>query len=213
LKKLILILAITMLPSAVLAADSAVIPMPHWSLEVKAGDYAPATENWTHVYGRRDMPEYAGTLAYKLTRQLEVGAGAGYMTKEGPALAPSHGTLTGNVTYWLYPVNVFVLYRGIFSETQWLVPYVGGGYTRMYYKQKIEDQDTRSGAANGYHARAGLQFALDGLDVSAANNLYMDFGVYHTYFFIEAEYTKARVKETSAELGGTAYLGGLLFEF
>ena len=211
-KKLILLLVITMLPSAVFASD-AVLPIPHWSLEVKGGDFAPAIEGWSHVYGRRDMPEYAMTLAYKVTRQLEVGGGLGYMIKRGPAMAPIHGTQTGNVTYELFPLNAFALYRAVFSEKQWVVPYVGGGYTRMYYKQEIEDQGKKSGAVNGYHARGGLQFALDGLDVSAANNLYMDFGVYHTYFFIEAEYTKARVKETSAELGGTAYLGGLLFEF
>jgi hypothetical protein len=41
----------------------------------------------------------------------------------------------------------------------------------------------------------------------------MDFGVYHTYFFVEAERTKAKDKPSSVDLGGTAYLMGLLFEF
>ena len=72
------------------------------------------------------------------------------------------------------------------------------------------------GAANGYHARAGLQLLLDGIDQSAANSLYLDYGVYHTYLFLEAEYTRAMVDTVSGgsvNLGGTSWLGGFLFEF
>jgi hypothetical protein len=124
--------------------------------------------------------------------------------------------MAGNVAYDLFPVNVFVLARGVFSEKQWLVPYVGGGYTRMYYKETVELQGSVKGHADGYHARAGLQFLLDGLDPDSANSFYLDEGVYHTYFFIEAGYTRAMVNTTSGgsvNLGGTNYLAGLLFEF
>ena len=58
-----------------------------------------------------------------------------------------------------------------------------------------------------------MQFALDRIDQGAANNMYMEYGVYHTYFFVEAEQTKAKVQSASVDLGGTAYLMGLLFEF
>jgi hypothetical protein len=43
--------------------------------------------------------------------------------------------LNGEVDYDLYPVNVFVLVRGVINENQWLVPYIGGGWTRMYYHE------------------------------------------------------------------------------
>jgi hypothetical protein len=43
--------------------------------------------------------------------------------------------------------------------------------------------------------------------------MYLDYGVIHTYFFVETEYTAAKVKEVSTDLGGTAYLAGFLFEF
>ena len=128
-------------------------------------------------------------------------------------MQPGHGTLSGNVSYDLYPLNVFVLLRGVISERQWLVPYVGGGWTRIFYQDKIQDQNTVHGSADGYHLRGGLQLLLDGIDRDAANSLSMDYGVYHTYFFVEAERTKAKIKTASVDLGGTAYLMGLLFEF
>jgi hypothetical protein len=81
----------------------------------------------------------------------------------------------------------------------------------MYYREKVEGQDTVSGSANGYHARGGLQLLLDGLDQSAANGMYMDYGIFHTYLFIEAKYTHAVI--SGIDLGGTSYLAGLLFEF
>ena len=83
----------------------------------------------------------------------------------------------------------------------------------MFYREKIQDQGRVHGSVDGYHVRGGLQLLLDGIDRHAANSLYMDFGVYHTYFFVEAERTTAKDKASSNDLGGTAYLMGLLFEF
>lgn len=211
-KKIILFLLSLIIPAVANAADSA-LGQPHWSLEFKAGNFAPSLSNWAQFYGRRDMPEYAASLAYKLIRQVEIGVEGGYLTARGHAFAPLHNTAAGSVTYDLYPVNVFVLLRGLVSENQWIVPYVGGGYTKMFYREHVEGQGTVRGSANGYHVRGGLQFLLDGLDRSAANSLYMDYGVFHTYLFIEAEYTSAKVKSVSLDIGGTSYLAGLLFEF
>ncbi len=209
-KKVILLFILFLVPAIVYAAEPA-IDQPHWSVEVKAGTFAPALANWRQYYGKRDMPEYAMSLAYKIIRQIEVGVEGGFLTDRGNAFAPLHQTAAGRVTYNLYPASAFVLLRGVFNENQWIVPYAGGGYTKMFYQEKVEGQDTVKGSANGYHARGGLQFLLDGLDRSAANNMYMDYGVYHTYLFVEAKYTRAVV--SGINLGGTSYLGGLLFEF
>ncbi len=204
-----------LVPAIAYAADPA--DQPHWSVEVKAGTFAPALENWRQFYGKRDVTEYGMSLSYKIFRQIEVGVDGGFLTARGTGFAPLHSELTGSpvltgrVTYNLYPASAFVLLRGIFNENQWIVPYAGGGYTKIFYQEKVEGQDTVKGSANGYHARGGLQFLLDGLDRSAANNMYMDYGVYHTYLFVEAKYTRAVV--SGINLGGTSYLGGLLFEF
>ncbi len=212
-KKLILILLFAVIPVLAHAqeAEESAPASPSWSFEMKGGYFTPALPNWEQYYGKRDMPEYSMSLAYKIIRQVDIGIEGEYLTSHGSAYAPLHGTLAGSVTYDVYPVNVFLLFRAVMSEQQWIVPYVGGGYTKMFYDETIENQGSVKGSANGYHARGGLQFLLDALDPEAANNMYTDNGVFHTYLFVEAEYIHAIAASTN--LGGTGYMAGLLFEF
>jgi hypothetical protein len=115
-----------------------------------------------------------------------------------------------------------VLGRAVFSENQWLVPYAGGGWTRMFYSEKIEGQDTTKGTADGYHVRAGIQLLLDNFDTTASNNLYVDWGIRHTYLIFEVQKstvlitTQPSTNDPSGHevnIGGTSFLGGFLFEF
>ena len=211
-KKFILLLIVFFVPAVVHAVDP-LLDQPHWSLEIKGGMFTPALSNWALYYDKRSMPAFEGSLAYKLIPQIDIGISGGYAWDKGHAFAPIHATSAGAVTYRIAPINLFILLRGLVSEDQWLVPYVGGGFTRLYYQEKTEGQDSVKGSVDGYHARGGLQFLLNGLDESAANRMYMDYGIHHTYLFAEAEYTHAVVRSVSINLGGTAYLMGFLFEF
>jgi hypothetical protein len=153
---------------------------------------------------------------------LEVGIEGGYIRDKGQGLAPIHTAnagspvFAGEVKYEVFPLSAFLLVRGVFSERQWIVPYIGGGWTRMYCREKIKDQTTVRDSVDGRFGKAGLQFLLDGLDQSAANSFYLDSGVIHTYFFLEAQRSRAMIDTVTGEsvnLGGTSYLAGLLFEF
>lgn len=201
-----------LVPAAALAADP-MLDQPNWSLEFKGGSFYPDVENWESFYGQPKTGHYAGSLAYKILRQIEVGIEVGYIRDHGQGYAPINQVLAGRVKYELAPINAFVLVRGIFSETQWLVPYAGGGYTKMLYRETVEGQGPSRGSVNGTHARAGLQLLLDDIDPGAANNMYLDYGVQHTFLFVEVERTSAILDSTSTDLGGISYLGGLLFEF
>lgn len=211
-KKLIALLILVCMPAAVYAADP-LLEQPHWSLEAKGGTFTPKIADWATYYGERSMPMIGGSFAYKLIRQIDIGISAGYARDRGQGYAPGHGAPAGRVTYSIAPLSLFVLFRGVLNENQWIVPYAGGGITRLYYLEKIEGQDSVNGSADGYNARGGLQFLLDVLDQRAANNMYLDYGIHHTYLFFEAEYTRAVIDSASVNLGGTAYMGGLLFEF
>lgn len=220
-KNIILILLFIFIP-AVAFAEAPAEDRPHWSLEVKGGTFAPDIDNWATFYGDRSTGQFEATLAYKILRQVEAGVAIGRIRDGGKGTALIHSQLTGTTTYGghvnyqLFPVNVFVVLRGVFSENQWVVPYVGGGWTRMYYREELSAQPTVKGFADGYHARAGLQLLLDTLDERAATNMLRDYGVFHTYFFVEAQRTRAMIDDISGKsinLGGTSWLGGLLFEF
>ena len=213
-KKIVLVMILSILPTAALAEEA--IERPHWSLELKGGEFIPDIDNWAAYYGRRSTSEYGGSLAYKIKRNLELGIEGMYLKDSGQGFAPIHQTITGNVKYAAAPLNVFVLARGLFSEKQWLVPYVGGGWTTMFYREEVQSQEVTRGSTNGYHARAGLQLLLDGIDPSASHSMYLDYGVFHTYLFVEAEYIHAMANTAtsgSVNLGGTSWLAGLLFEF
>ena len=207
-----MLLIVFFVPAIVHAADRLLEP-PHWSLEIKGGTFAPALADWARYYDKRSMPEIEGSLAYKLIRQVDIGISVGYAKDKGHALAPGHSSAAGDVTYSIVPVNLFILLRGVVNEEQWVVPYAGGGFTRLFYQEKIESQDTVNGSVDGYHVRGGLQFLLNSLDERAANRMFQDYGIHHTYLFGEVEYTHAVVRSVSVNLGGTAYMFGFLFEF
>ena len=213
-KKLILVMILCTFPAVALADEATA--RPHWSLELKGGEFIPDADNWSTYYGRRYTTEYGGSLAYKVTRRLEFGIEGLYLKANGQGFAPIHQTITGNVKYESAPLNVFVLARGLFSEEQWFVPYIGGGWTRMFYREEVNSQEVTRGSTDGYHARAGLQLSLDSIESSASRNMYDNYGIFHTYLFVEAEYIRAMADTTtsgSVNIGGTSWLGGLLFEF
>jgi len=197
------------------AADDA-LQRPHWSVELKGGSFYPAIDFWKDFYGSDHTWQVSGAVGYKVLRWAEIGIEGGSIQDSGMGYGPTSGTLTGKVDYQLFPVHAYVLVRGIFSEDQWIVPYAGGGYTRIYYRERIEGQETVRGSVDGYHGRAGLQLLLDDLDRKSADNLYMSFGILHTYLLFEVQLTKTMVDTASlgsVDLGGFSYLGGLLFEF
>jgi hypothetical protein len=213
---ILLLLAVLTAPKTGSAATDPLQDRPHWSLELKGGNFYPAADNWATFYGDDKTWQIGGSVAYKLVRWLETGIEVGMARDHGVGYAPLNGILTGEVQYDVFPLNVFVLVRGVFREQQWLVPYAGGGYTRMSYREKIEGQGDVRGSTNGYHTRGGIQLLLDGLDTGAANNMYLDYGIHHTYLFFEVQYIRADANTVgggSVDLGGTSYLGGFLFEF
>jgi hypothetical protein len=215
LKNIILFLLFIMLP-AVAHAESTDVDRPHWSLEFKGGNFTPAIPGWAASYGDRSTGQLEGGLAYKILRQVDAGVSVGRIRDGGQGFAPVHGTTGGHINYQLFPVNVFLVLRGVFNENQWVVPYVGGGWTRMYYQEEFSQQSTIKGHTDGSHVRGGLQFLLDALDPSASNSMFKDYGIYHSYLFIEGQNTKALINDLSGksiDLGGTSILGGVLFEF
>lgn len=211
-KRISVLLLVMLMPSAAYADDQAG-DAPRWSLELKGGSFTPDIQNWSQHYGGRSMPVFAATLGYKILRQLEVGVEAGSARDTGQAFQPINNISSGNAEYEIQPLNVFVLLRGVMHEEQLLVPYAGGGWTHVLYRTTVQGNQTVRGSADGYHVRGGVQLLLDAMDQGASSVMYRDYRVLHTYFFIEAERTWAKVRSVSVELGGTAYLFGLLFEF
>ena len=187
--------------------------LPRWSLEIKGGNFFPDEDDWKGYYGDDKTGQFSAALAWKPLRQLEFGVDAARIRDRGQGIAPQQEQLSGDVTLELYPMQIFALVRGVFSESQWLVPYLGGGWSRIYYEQDIRGQETRRGSATGSHLRGGLQLLLDNIDRATAAGFYNSFGVQNSYLFIEVQRSSVDVGPEPVELGGTSYQAGLLFEF
>jgi len=210
--KIFLSFILLIIPTAALAEEP-LLEHPRWALELKGGIFEPSVKDWSTYYGKKDMPVYAISLAYSLLPQIEIGAGIGLMTAKGSGREFYHGNPSGEVDYDLLPLELFGSLRGVITDDQWLIPYIGFGWTRMYYYQKVHGGQEVRGFADGYLARLGLEISLNKLDPSAATGMYRDYGVFRTALFVEAEYTHAVVGSESIDIGGTAYMGGLRFEF
>jgi hypothetical protein len=137
---------------------------PHWSLEIKSGRFEPELEEWATFYGDEDTSQFGFALAYKVLRWAETGIAIDRVHDEGVGTLPLNNMLGGEVDFQMYPVHLYVLLRGVFFENQWVVPYVGGGGTRVYYRQEIDNQSSVRGKVDGTHVRFGLQILLDVLD-------------------------------------------------
>ena len=208
-QKLFLLFLLAVFPVSGFSKTS-VDDMPYWSFEIKGGNFKPSLDDWAKFYSKDKMRQFNLSLAYKWLRQVEVGIDVGYRRDKGQGRLEVSDTVGGVVTYENYPIGLFAVLRGVFSEGQWLVPFVGAGLSRVYYKTAIEYQDTVRGTVNGYTARAGVQLLLDGLDKSAASNAGNEYGLNNTYLIFEVKKSKAK---ESLDIGGELYSMGLLFEF
>ena len=197
-----------LLPMTSLAKDES-LP-PHWSLEFKVGRFESALEEWDTYYDENPSQFDVG-WSYKVFRPLEIGLSLGRMTTGGAGNFPLSQSIGGEVDFTLVPLHVSLLYRFVLYENQLFVPYIGGGWTRVYYRQKTEDGKKFEGSHDGGHLKVGIQFLLNSLDKSRARTLQRKWGIENTYLFLEALSFVA--KEDQIDLGGDSISLGLLMEY
>jgi hypothetical protein len=188
-------------------------PTPSWSVGIKAGEYQPSADGYDAQYGQR---AFRGDLdlGYKITRNVEIGLSIGYYSADAFVYSSSgrESSLTQQLT--LIPTQLYIIYQLEFENNQLLVPYFGGGYTHITYDHAVEGQDRALGGTDGYHSRAGVKLLLNSLEPNSANKLYKEWGVAHTYFLIEGQYAHVSgLEDSSVDLGGSSFFGGIQFDF
>ncbi len=193
-------------------ANAANASRPFWSMEAKIGQFTSELDDWDTYYGSSHSDQFTLATAFKFVRFAEFGVEVARVRDHGKGQLPLNGTTSGDVTIELYPVQAYVTLRALFTERQWIVPYVGGGWTRMYYKTRISGEGTREGSVDGNHVRAGLQILLDPLGRSDAANL-RRYGIEHSYLIIEGQKITAKDDTTGLDIGGTTTSIGVLLEY
>lgn len=198
-----------LLPCSLLAAEEET----RWSVEMNMSLFQPEDDNWSTYYGSKRMPTLGVSFAYRLFHVVDIGASLDYGQDRGVGTLPISNIQSGTVKYSIIPIDVFALLRLKITESQWFVPYAGGGYTRFSYHQSIVGQDSVKGAVNGYHARAGVQFLLDVLDKGAAKEMKRAYGANNSYLYFEVKRTRAEAGTQPFQIGGYSFKSGLMIEF
>jgi len=194
------------------------VPVFAWSAEsnvsavIQGGVTMPDDDQWKTFYGDDNYSHAGMTLGWRVMRFFEAGLGIIYASDSGVGQFSVSGQAGGKVLLETYPTTLYGLVRLQFTETQWLVPYLGIGYDKVYYKLAIQDQERRKGSLEGTHVRFGLQLLMDNIDKNAAAGLH-DFGIEHVYFVLESTQREAKDDGAGVDLGGTLYSAGFLFQF
>lgn len=206
-------LMLTLIAAPAPAQSSDAAPSPSWSMELKLGRFQPDVPDWETYYGSDTTRAFSLALGHKLLRTLEVGAELVYGSDRGEGHLPLNDTRGGAVLYEFAPVNAYIVARGVLSERQWLVPFIGAGIGKLYYRQHVTGGPSNEGSTSYSVVRAGVQLLLDRFSPSSAATLQRGYGIEHTYLIVDVQRSRAEVDATSWDLGGTAWLAGLLFEY
>lgn len=210
---LVTLLQVGIVHAATLDKEKKIMDKPKWSFEFKLGRFEPDIANWKKFYGKDYTLSFSAAFSYKLLDQIEVGMQGSWIRDKGKGFLPKNNIVGGTVKYQLFPLDVFILFRGVYTKNQSVVPYFGGGWSRAYYKATIQNQSSIDGAENGTHYRAGIQFLLNNLYKKGTRNLKNSYGIINTYFYIEVQELKAEVDSLNLNIGGKSTMIGILLEY
>ena len=186
---------------------------PIWSLALKGGYTLSEIDGWEDNYDDDGFATIGAEFGWKINRQLELNTSISYGDDRGNAFTASGRESVDALKYKQVPVHISVLYRFISHEDQFIVPFLGGGYTHLFYRLEFID-DKRTGDQFGYHVRGGFQILLDRLEPDKADEISTTWGIDHTYLFFEGIYSKVDdFGSEDIDLGGWTIFVGLLFEF
>ena len=196
-----------------LHAEESARQSPSYTFELQGGLYQPTDENWESYYGSKNMMEMGVSFAYRIFSVLDIGTSASFGQDNGTGRLPISQISSGKVSYEVLPIDVYAVLRLRFSDRQWIVPFAGGGYTRFFYRQSVDEKGYARGSVDALHARAGLQILLDPLDGSSARDMFQTYGVLNSYLVLEGKMVKAQAGEPAIDLGGVSYRMGILLEY
>lgn len=186
---------------------------PESSFSLNGGYFIPDVDGWESHYDAKGAWTSGVEFGNELTEGIELSVNLSYLKKEGSATTATGRISADTATYEQVPIHVSISYRLIYKDDQAIVPYIGGGYTHLFYREKINDNQI-SGDQMGYHMRGGLRLLLDYFDPETAKDFSSDWNVLNTYLTFEAIYSKVNdFGNEDLDLGGLTYIGGIRFEY
>jgi|GEM_PF-3255890 len=171
--------------------------------ELHGGFFRPSEyEKWEAAFGHTFSALGGLKLGQELIKNIELGFSADYI----------HEVAREWSVYYI-PLGLSLTYALRYSQSQVLVPYLGGGVDFVYGKTgRIRQGNIKPTylKESGYHAVAGIRLLLDALASDDAEFFDQKFGVNNSYLVLEARYLKLfnadyAEQEFDASTPGTGY--------
>ncbi|MEW6486373.1 MAG: fibronectin type III domain-containing protein [Thermodesulfobacteriota bacterium] len=206
------VLSVLVLVGVALGGGEARADGLQWTASAKGGVWFPAESGWDDHYDSAIAADWRLAFGLRLLSRFEVGLEGGYRKTEGEVDTNRRGDPLGRTleqTLTVFPVQAYVVYDLRGAPDALVVPYVGAGYSRYYYRHEVEEASTVRGRQHGYHVRGGVKVLLNPFDPAAARRSAGGMGPARTYACLEGQY--ARVDDfgsADADLGGWSLLAG-----
>ncbi|AKU91355.1 hypothetical protein AKJ08_1742 [Vulgatibacter incomptus] len=205
----------------------------NWIVDLQFGGYSPRVDRelagatpFKDTFGNKNrVLSQLGLqrLVFKDFGTLGIGANVGYSEFFGHGFISGTDVQSADTTHLqIVPITGFVSYRLDYPAVEWNIPFVpygragigawifwvsnGGGET--------SDDGKAKGVRWGWTASAGLQFMLDFFDPRLSAEFYREWGVAHTYVYVDWTHSKVTsFGRRGLDLSDDMWSGGIAFEF
>lgn len=205
------VLALSLAVNAATVNADADVQASGWSVAVRGGAFFPDFPEWKTFYGRDQVPQFGATVGRRFARIFALELDADYMGERGEGYLPLNDRKGGKVLHEQATLSLGAAIYGQFSPRQVLVPYVGAGYSHLFYQQSVQGGQQSRGGADGAYARAGIAWLVDRLDPSGASSLRRRWGIQHTYLYLDYRYLE--IEKNDIDLGGATVSLGVRLDY
>jgi len=153
---------------------------------LKARPYDEVFKGETHALWQLRFEK----ILWRKIGTLTLGFGAGHFLVEEKALTAAGGQSSDNTSLRVIPLSLDLGYQlDTLVDRGWgLMPYVRAGLDDSFWYISDAKSTVAKGSTTGWHAAAGLAFAIDALDPDGARQLDRETGVNHTLFYVEYQH-------------------------
>ncbi len=223
LKKLIFITTLLSFSYSTFGGDFSILTAPYKpNMKTNIIKNATTGEKYTYddIYGKSGT--YLTFLHYdyqiiKKHGSLYIGGEAGFAMDRGHSLIQNDlgEYVPSGERLYLYsiPINILAGYELNYLRKQPLVPFVEGGGTYWIFQEKKENRGSTTGAKKGYFYGGGIKFLLDLLEPTAAAEMKIDYGIFHTYLIGGYRNFTIKYPQKGFNFSGNLFFAALSFNF
>lgn len=152
----------------------------------------PEDFHWDDIYGKGGHFLLEGEFGIEVPTKggvPGVSLQGGFFREKGYGLVEENGVYrraSKDHYFYFFPLRINLFYRFGYIEDQYVVPFVKGGVSFIFFMEQVVDGEVvEKGTVSGFHWSAGLLFSLDWLDKDHARKLDNTWGINQTFIWIE----------------------------